>query len=196
MKIMFPLVSNVMEIREAKMLVVDVLEELEEGVEHGTDCEVGMMVEVPSAALMGQVLRRRGRFLLDRDERPDPVHLAVDRGNERVAGLYGANPAVIQLIKNVVRAARRRDVDVSLCGEIAGEPIYTMLLLGLGLRTLSLVPAQIPLIKTVIRAVSIEHCERIARKSGRSTPSGRSSTTSATNCARSIPVRLGGWTAD
>ena len=195
---MFPLVSNVMEIREAKMLVVDVLEELaEEGVEHGTDCEVGMMVEVPSAALMARSFAGEVDFFSIGTNDLIQYTLAVDRGNERVAGLYtGANPAVIQLIKNVVRAARRRDVDVSLCGEIAGEPIYTMLLLGLGLRTLSLVPAQIPLIKTVIRAVSIEHCERIARKVG-TFDSERQVLNYLRDELRKIdPGSPGGWTAD
>ena len=197
-KIMFPLVSNVMEIREAKMLVVDVLEELaEEGVEHGTDCEVGMMVEVPSAALMARSFAGEVDFFSIGTNDLIQYTLAVDRGNERVAGLYtGANPAVIQLIKNVVRAARRRDVAVSLCGEIAGEPIYTMLLLGLGLRTLSLVPAQIPLIKTVIRAVSIEHCERIARKVG-TFDSERQVLNYLRDELRKIdPGSPGGWTAD
>ena len=93
--------------------------------------------------------------------------VAVDRGNERVANLYsGANPAVLHLIRSVVRAARRFDVDTSLCGEIAGEPDFTMLLIGMGLRTLSLVPSQIPQVKRVIRSVDIETCERLARKVG------------------------------
>ena len=93
--------------------------------------------------------------------------LAVDRGNERVANLYtGASPAVIHLIKNVIRAAKRFDTEVSLCGEIGGDPMFTMLLIGLGMRNLSLVPSQIPLIKRVVRAVDIPTCERLARKVG------------------------------
>jgi phosphotransferase system enzyme I (PtsI) len=93
--------------------------------------------------------------------------LAVDRGNASVANLYsGSHPAVIHLIKAVIRSARRFEVDTSLCGEMAGEPIYTMLLVGLGLRTLSMVPGQIPAVKRVIRSVDIESCERLARKVG------------------------------
>ena len=93
--------------------------------------------------------------------------LAVDRGNERVANLYtAAHPAVLHLVRAVVRAARRWDVETSICGEIAGEVEYTMLLVGMGLCTLSLVPSQIPHVKRVIRSVDIEQCERLARKVG------------------------------
>jgi len=197
-KVMFPLVSTVMEIRQAKMLLADVAEELdEEGVERGRDVSIGMMVEVPSAALMARAFSSEVDFFSIGTNDLIQYTLAVDRGNERVANLYtGASPAVIQLVKNVVRAARRREIEVSLCGELAGEPIYTMLLLGLGLRTLSLVPTQIPLIKTVIRAVTIEHCERSARKVG-TFDSERQVLNYLRDELRKIdPGSPGGWTAD
>ena len=195
---MFPLVSTVMEIRQAKMLLADVAEELdEEGIERGRDVSIGMMVEVPSAALMARAFSSEVEFFSIGTNDLIQYTLAVDRGNERVANLYtGASPAVIQLVKNVVRAARRREIDVSLCGELAGEPIYTMLLLGLGLRTLSLVPTQIPLIKTVIRAVTIDHCERVARKVG-TFDSERQVLNYLRDELRKIdPGSPGGWTAD
>jgi phosphotransferase system enzyme I (PtsI) len=195
---MFPLVSTVMEIRQAKMILADVAEELDEdGIERGTDVRIGMMVEVPSAALMARAFSNEVEFFSIGTNDLIQYTLAVDRGNERVAGLYtGANPAVIQLIKSVIRVARRRDVDVSLCGEIAGEPIYTMLLLGLGLRTLSLVPSQIPLIKKVVRSVSITHCERIARKVG-TFDSERQVLNYLRDELRKIdPGSPGGWTAE
>jgi phosphotransferase system enzyme I (PtsI) len=168
MKIMFPLGSTVMELRQTKMLLKDVCEELdEEGIPYDRNLETGMMVEVPSAALMAKTFASEVSFFSIGTNDLIQYTLAVDRGNERVANLYtGAHPAVIQLIKSVVRAARRRSVDVSLCGEIAAEPMYTMLLIGLGIRTLSLVPSQIPAIKQVIRSVDIERCERVARKVG------------------------------
>ncbi len=85
----------------------------------------------------------------------------------KTANLYsGAHPAVIQLIKAVIRTSKRFGIDTSLCGEIAGEAIYTMLLIGLGLRILSLVQSQIPPIKRVIRSVDVPTCERLARKVG------------------------------
>ena len=168
MKVMFPLVSNVMELRQTKMLLRDVCEELdEESIPYDRDLETGMMVEVPSAALMAKVFASEVSFFSIGTNDLIQYTLAVDRGNERVANLYtGAHPAVLQLIKSVVRASRRKSVSVSICGEIAADPIYTMLLIGLGIRTLSLVPAQIPIIKSVIRAVDVEHCERVARKIG------------------------------
>ena len=168
MKIMFPLVSNVMELRQTKMLLRDVCEELdEESIPYDRDLEAGMMVEVPSAALMAKVFASEVSFFSIGTNDLIQYTLAVDRGNERVANLYtGAHPAVLQLIKTVVRAARRKSVNVSICGEIAADPIYTMLLIGLGIRTLSMVPAQIPVIKRVIRSVDVEHCERVARKIG------------------------------
>src|SRR5690606_14886226 len=137
--------------RQAKMILSDVMEECEEeGVEFDRNIPVGMMVEVPSAALMAPSLAREVSFFSIGTNDLIQYTLAVDRGNERVANLYtGASPAVLQLVKAVVRAARRFNVDTSICGEIAGETLYTMLLIGIGLRTLSLVPSQIPHVKRV-----------------------------------------------
>ena len=197
-KIMFPLVSTVMELRQAKMILGDVAEELlEDGVEHNATIEVGMMVETPSAALMARTFSGEVSFFSIGTNDLIQYTLAVDRGNERVANLYtGASPAVLQLIKAIVRVARRRDVSVSLCGEIAGEPIYTMLLLGLGLRSLSLVPSQIPLIKKVIRSVSIDQCERVARKIGTFDSERQVLNYLRDELKKIDPGSPGGWTAE
>ena len=123
--------------------------------------------------------------------------LAVDRANERVANLYsGANPAVLHLIRKVVRAGRRFDVDISICGEIAGEVEYTMLLIGMGLRTLSLVPSQIPHVKRVIRSVDIEQCERLARKVGSFDSERQVMNFLRAEVARVLPEMDGGRSAD
>jgi phosphoenolpyruvate-protein phosphotransferase (PTS system enzyme I) len=91
--------------------------------------------------------------------------LAVDRGNEKVASLFSAaHPAVVRLIKDVIRAGQRHDISVSLCGEMAGDPEYTLLLLGLGLRIFSIAPPAIPEIKKVIRSVTMEQAMMTARK--------------------------------
>jgi phosphotransferase system enzyme I (PtsI) len=96
----------------------------------------------------------------------------------------------------VVRAGRRAGIDVSLCGEIAGEAIYTMLLIGLGLRTLSLVPSQIPLIKRVVRSVDVHYCEELARRVG-SFDSDRQVLTTLRDELRKIdPDSFGGWIAE
>jgi phosphotransferase system enzyme I (PtsI) len=195
LKVMFPLVSTVMELREAKLILRDVCEELEEeGIPHRADVPIGIMVEVPSAALMARTLAAESAFFSIGTNDLIQYTLAVDRGNEKVAHLYtGASPAVLQLVKNVVRAGRRARIDVSICGEIAGEALYTMLLIGLGFRTLSLVPSQIPLIKRVVRAVDIAHCERLARKVG-SFDSERQVLNYLRDELRKVdPGNVGGW---
>ena len=197
-KIMFPLVSTVMELRQAKLILGDVSEDLRvEGIQHNPDIDIGMMVETPSAALMARTFSGEVSFFSIGTNDLIQYTMAVDRGNENVANLYSAaNPAVLQLIKATVRVARRRNVLVSLCGEIAGEPMYTMLLLGLGLRSLSLVPTQIPLMKKVIRSVTIQQCERIARKVG-TFDSERQVVNYLRKELQNIdPESLGGWTAE
>ena len=167
-KVMFPLVSTAMELKQAKLVLNDTMEECEEdGIEFDADMPVGVMIEVPSAALTATTLAREVSFFSIGTNDLIQYTLAVDRANERVANLYtGAHPAVLQLIKMVIRAGRRFDVDTSLCGEIAGDVEFTMLLIGMGLRTLSLVPSQLPNVKRVIRSVDIGTCERLARKVG------------------------------
>ncbi len=195
LKVMFPLVSTVMELREAKLILRDVIEELEEeGIPCRHEVPVGIMVEVPSAALMARTLAAESAFFSIGTNDLIQYTLAVDRGNEKVAHLYsGANPAVLQLVKTVLRAGRRASIDVSICGEIAGEALYTMLLIGLGFRSLSLVPSQIPLIKRVIRAVDIENCERLARKVG-SFDSERQVLNYLRDELRKVdPGNIGGW---
>ena len=167
-KMMFPLVSNLMELRQGKLMLADISEELEdEGIAFDRQMPVGVMIEVPSAALMARVFAAESNFFSIGTNDLVQYTLAVDRGNERVAHLYqSAHPAVVYLAKSIVRAARSAQIDCSLCGEMAGEPLFSMLLLGMGLRTLSMVPDQIPVIKRVIRSVTIEQCERLARRVG------------------------------
>jgi phosphotransferase system enzyme I (PtsI) len=167
-KIMFPLITTFMELRQARMILHDVMEECQEDdIDFDPDIPVGIMVEVPSAALQATTLAREVSFFSIGTNDLIQYTLAVDRANERVANLYtAAHPAVLQLIRIVVRAGRRFGIETSICGEIAGEVEYTMLLIGMGLRTLSLVPSQIPHVKRLIRLVDIPTCERVARKVG------------------------------
>jgi phosphotransferase system enzyme I (PtsI) len=165
-RIMFPLVSNVMEMRQAKMILSDVKEDLDEqGIEYRDDIPVGMMVEVPSAALQAKAFCKEVDFFSIGTNDLIQYTVAVDRSNERIANLYAAgHPAVIKLIKEVVRAGKRANIPVSLCGEMGGEPEYTMMLLGLGLRSISITPPAIPEIKKIIRSVDLAHCQQVARK--------------------------------
>lgn len=168
-RIMFPMITTVMELRQAKAALADVMEDLEEeGVPYRRDLKVGMMVETPAAALMANAFAREAAFLSIGTNDLTQYTLAVDRANERVAHLFSShNPAVLRLIHQVVRATRGRKVEVTLCGEMGGAPIYSQLLLGLGLRRLSMAPKDIPAVKQLIRATTMERCEMIFRRLSR-----------------------------
>ncbi|MCK4872994.1 MAG: phosphoenolpyruvate--protein phosphotransferase [Phycisphaerales bacterium] len=167
-RIMFPLICSTQEFRQAKMILRDVMEDLEdEAIPFDRDVPVGMMVETPSAALMANTFAQEADFFSIGTNDLIQYTLVVDRTNERVANLYtGAHPAILRLIRATVKAGKRFDIPVSLCGELAGEVDYTMLLIGLGLRNLSITPAGIPRVKQVIRSVDVGVCERLARKVG------------------------------
>ncbi len=168
-RIMFPMITTVMELRQAKAILADVMEDLEEeGIPFRRDIPVGIMVETPAAAMMASSFVREARFLSIGTNDLTQYTLAVDRANERVAHLFSShNPAVLKLIHQVVRATRGRPVEVCLCGEMAGAPIYCQLLLGLGLRSLSMAPKDIVAIKRVVRATTLERCQSIARRVSR-----------------------------
>lgn len=165
-RIMFPMISNMLELRQAKYVLKDVMEDLdEEGIAYNRYIRVGMMVEVPSTALMPKPYVRETDFLSIGSNDLIQYTLAVDRGNQRVASLFtGAHPAVIRLIRRVLRSGRAEVKNVSLCGEMGGDPDYTMLLVGLGLRTLSITPNNIPEIKQLIREITLKQAEKIANK--------------------------------
>jgi len=167
-RIMFPLVTNVLEQRQARMIVEDVKEDLaDEGVPFDAKTPIGMMMETPAAALMATTFAKEVDFFSIGTNDLVQYTLAVDRTNEHVASLYSAaHPAVLRLIKEIVRAGSRRDLPVSICGEAAGDIEYTMLLIGLGLRSLSVTPSLIPTVKRVVRSVDVTMCERVARKVG------------------------------
>jgi phosphotransferase system enzyme I (PtsI) len=167
-RVMFPLITTLTELRQARMVLRDVMEDLEdEGAPFDPNVKIGMMVESPAAAMMASAFAREVDFFSIGTNDLVQYVLAVDRTNEHVASLYTpTHPAVIRLLKDVVRAARRANTDVSICGEIAGDVEYTMLLLGMGLRTLSASPQALPRLKRVIRSVDIASCERLARKVG------------------------------
>jgi len=148
------------------MIVRDTMEDLEEeGYEVRTDVPIGMMVEVPSAALQCNQFAQEVDFFSIGTNDLIQYTMAVDRTNERVSPLFSAaNPSVLRLIKEVIRAGQRHDVDVALCGEMGSEPEYVLLLLGMGLRTLSVAPPAIPEVKKTIRSITIEHARKVARQ--------------------------------
>jgi len=166
LRIMFPLVSTLLELRQAKMVLADVVEDLEERkIEFDRNVAVGMMVEVPSACMMIEQFVGEVDFLSIGTNDLIQYTLAVDRSNKDVVGLYNAaDPSVLRLIDMVLRAANQRSVPVNLCGQMSSNPLYTMLLLGLGLRRFSVTPSAIPEIKKVCRTVTIADCEEVTRR--------------------------------
>ena len=163
-RIMFPLIGTLMELRQARMVLADAMEDLEEaGIPFDRDVKVGMMVEVPSAVMMMDRFVEEVDFFSIGTNDLIQYCLAVDRSNKDVATLYTASdPAVIRMIEMAVKAANNSGVPISTCGQMCGDPTYTMLLLGIGLRSLSVTPAAVPEIKRVCRSVTIEKCEEVA----------------------------------
>jgi phosphotransferase system enzyme I (PtsI) len=165
-RIMFPMVSTLLELRQCKMILAEVKEDLEEeGVAFNRDLPVGTMIEVPSAALLADQMAREVSFFSIGTNDLTQYTLAADRTNENVAALYNpGDPAVLRLIDHVVKAAERQGIQVNVCGEMSGEPIYTMLLLGLGLKQLSITPHSIPEIKKIIRSIALEEATQVAQE--------------------------------
>lgn len=164
-KIMFPLITHLQELMQTKMILRDVMEDLdEESIAYNRDIKIGVMIETPSAALTAFTLARDVDFFSIGTNDLIQYTLAVDRGNELVSTLYSSvDPAVLRLIRTVIQDAHKAQIELSVCGEMASEPEYIMLLLGMGVRTISLTPPMIPEIKQIIRSVTIEDCNNVAR---------------------------------
>lgn len=165
-RLLFPMVSTLLELRQCKMILAEVKEDLQdEGIAFNDKLPVGTMIEVPSAALLADLLAREVSFFSIGTNDLTQYTLAADRTNELVAYLYSpGDPAVLRLIDGVVQAAARHNIEVNVCGEMSGEPIYTLLLLGMGLRQLSVTPHNIPEIKKIIRSVTLEEAKLVARE--------------------------------
>ena len=147
-------------------VIHDAIEDLEDaGISIRRDIPIGMMLETPAAALQIREFCRETDFISIGTNDLVQYLLAVDRGNERVSQLYNAShPAVLRIVQDVVQACTKAGVDCSLCGEMAGQPLYTLFLLGVGLNKLSMAPANIPEVKKLIRLVSRSQARRVARK--------------------------------
>ena len=166
-RLMFPLVSTLYELRQARWLVAEVAEDLaEEGLEHNPKPKIGMMVEVPSAAILAEEFAREVDFFSIGTNDLIQYTLGVDRANPAVSHLYSsADPAVCRLIRQVVAAAASRDVTVSVCGQMSSDPMFTAFLVGTGLRELSVSPNAILEVKQVIRSMTLAQAREIAERS-------------------------------
>ena len=163
---MVPMISSLSEIQWVREDLGRMREELQrEGDPSGEGMELGIMIEVPSAAIMVDQLAPHVDFMSVGTNDLIQYAVAVDRRNERVAPLYQpAHPAILQLLRMTIEAGVRHNKPVSICGEMSSEIIYTLLLLGMGLRTFSVVPPVIPEIKKIIRSVTMDHAREVAKK--------------------------------
>ena len=165
-RIMFPMISGIEEIREAKRIFFEVKNDLiGKGIPVGDDIEIGVMIEVPSAVIIADELAKEVDFFSIGTNDLIQYALAIDRINERVTYLYEPlHPAVLRLIKQVIDAGHRAGIRVAMCGEMAGEPAYIMILLGLEIDELSMNPLAIPRVKRVIQESTLEESKALLNK--------------------------------
>ena len=165
-RVMFPLITTIAELRQARMLLNVVARDLtHERIPCRCDIPVGMMVEVPAAVMMLDHFVKEVDFLSIGTNDLAQYTLAVDRSNEYVADLYqSVDPAVLRLIERCVQVADENKMPLSVCGEISSKPARALLLLGLGVQNLSVPPSSLPTIKKAIRSVTIQQCQEIAAR--------------------------------
>ena len=166
LKVMYPMISGIGELKQANELLEESKKELRsKGLLYNKNLEIGVMIEVPSAALTCDILSEEADFFSIGTNDLIQYALAVDRANEKVAYLYEpSHPAVLRLLKNIVEAARKADIWVGMCGEMAGEPIFALLLVGLGMDELSMPAIAVPRIKQILRCITSKQAQTIVEK--------------------------------
>jgi phosphotransferase system enzyme I (PtsI) len=164
LRIMVPMVASVQELREVRRLLSRAMQEVDfAGHPFAKHIPLGIMIEVPSAVVMADVLAREAEFFSIGTNDLIQYTLAIDRGNRSLASLASPfHPAILRMVRQVAVAASVRGVPVALCGAMASDPLAAVLLVGLGLRELSMEAAAVPEIKEALRRVTTADCERAA----------------------------------
>lgn len=165
-KILFPMISGLDEVHECKKALENAKSELQkEGIKYDPDIEIGVIIEVPSAALLADKIAKEVDFLSIGTNDLVQYLLAVDRGNERIAYLYQhLHPAILRMIKQIIMAGHQEGVWVGMCGEMASDPLSTLILVGMDLDEFSVSPIAVPEIKKIIRSTEYREAARIAKK--------------------------------
>lgn len=164
--IMLPMISSIEELREAKKIIQDVKKEMKiKQVEFNENIEIGIMIEIPSAALMAEELAKECDFFSIGTNDLIQYTVAVERGNEKVANLYTHfHPAVIKLIKSAIEGAHKNNILCGMCGEAAGDPLFIPLLLGLGLDEFSMNANKILQARKLIRELNFSECKKLSEE--------------------------------
>ena len=164
--IMLPMISSIEELREAKKIIQDVKEELKrKQIPFNENIKIGIMIEIPSAALMAEELAKECDFFSIGTNDLIQYTVAVERGNEKVANLYTHfHPAVIRLIKYVVDSAHKNNILCGMCGEAAGDPLFIPVLVGLGLDEFSMNANKILRVRKLIRELNFKDCQKLAEE--------------------------------
>jgi phosphotransferase system enzyme I (PtsI) len=170
-ELMYPMISGPEELDRANALLAEARAELKErGQAYDEKMRVGTMIEIPSAAIAGEVLAGKSDFFSVGTNDLIQYLLAIDRGNSRIAHLYDpTHPAVLRTLKQIVDTGHAHKLKVCVCGEMAGDAIYAPLLLGLGVDELSMTPTLLPSVKFIIRAMKMSDARSLAEEALRRT---------------------------